>query len=104
MVIFFTMPTIVSAVYLGMALVGFGVGATFPVVLNFIGGAFRNQSGTAFSVAIFIALLGQYTFNKLVGDSFAAGNYLLFPCMLIGAIVMIMILVPVAKRISSRMK
>lgn len=103
-VIFFTMPTVVSAVYLGMALVGFGVGATFPVVLNFIGGAFRNQSGTAFSVAIFIALLGQYTFNKLVGDSFAASNYLLFPCMLIGAIVIIMILVPVAKRISSRMK
>lgn len=80
----------------GMALIGFGVGATYPVVLAYLGGAFREMSGTAFSIAIFIALCGQFAFNKGVGLLFDTGGYVWFPVVLALAVVMMMLLLPVA--------
>ena len=84
--------------YVAMVLIGFGVGATFPVVLNYLGGAFPDRCGTAFSIAIFIALLGQMTFNRLTGASFDAGNYRFLPIVLAAAILVIGILLPVARK------
>ena len=88
--------------HLSMALIGFGVGATFPVVLSYLGGVFREQSGTAFSIAIFIALCGQFTFNKYVGVMFDSGDYALFPVILAGAVIGIMVLLPIATKVSSK--
>lgn len=82
--------------YIAMTLVGFGVGATFPVVLNFIGSAFRAQSGTAFSIALFIALAGQSLFNKLTGIAFDKGSFFFLPIALTVALIMIMALIPAA--------
>ncbi|GEM_PF-78424 len=127
-ILFFAAPTSMTAVYCGMVLIGFGVGATFPVILNFVGGAFKNNSGTAFSIAIFIALCGQFTFNYIVGKSFEASaavseassgvasacsssccssaftSSVVFPAMLIGAIVFIMVLFPIALSFARKMK
>lgn len=94
----------VAAVYTAMVLIGFGVGATFPVILNFIGGAFRDQSGTAFSIAMFIALVGQSVFNKLTGSAFDRGEYGFLPVSLGVALVAMMVLVPVALSVAGRMK
>ena len=94
----------VFAAYLSMILIGFGVGATYPVILNYIGGAFRELSGTAISIALFIALLGQYTFNKLTGAAFDAGRQMLLPVLLVVAVACMMTLVPLAVKVSSRMK
>lgn len=93
----------VPVVYTALALIGFGVGATYPVILNFIGGAFREMSGTAFSMALFIALLGQYSFNMLVGKAFVAKNYLILPSALLIALGLIMLLVPVAEGFAKKM-
>lgn len=101
-VILFSLCTSSLMAYMAMTLIGFGVGATYPVVLNYIGGTFRQQSGSAISLAIFIALLGQYTFNAIVGKAFGAGNYMTLPYMLIGALVMIMVLVPVSLHFSNK--
>ena len=90
--------------YLSVALIGFGVGATFPVVLNYIGGAFRDQSGTAMSIAIFIALLGQFTFNRLTGSAFALGRYATLPALMFTAVVAMMIIVPFALRFVRKAK
>ena len=87
-----------------MALIGFGVGATFPVVLNYIGGAFRDQSGTAMSIAIFIALLGQFTFNRLTGSAFALGRYATLPALMFTAVVAMMIIVPFALKFTKKQK
>lgn len=84
-------------------MIGFGVGATFPVVLNFIGGAFRELSGTAFSIALFIALCGQSALNKLTGVAFDAGNYQMLPILLILALIAIMVLVPIAASVAKKM-
>ncbi|MBQ0118162.1 MAG: MFS transporter [Bacteroidales bacterium] len=101
-VILFTLCMGAAMAYMAMTLIGFGVGATYPVVLNYIGGTFRQQSGTAISLAIFIALLGQYTFNAIVGKAFSAEQFLTLPYMLIGALVMIMILVPISLHFSKK--
>jgi fucose permease len=84
-------------VYTATALIGFGVGATYPVVFNYLGGTFREMSGTVFSIAIFIALWGQFAFNKVTGILFDKEQFEYFPIALAFAVVMMMILLPVAK-------
>lgn len=95
-VLLMTFGTGEIAIYVAMALIGFGVGATYPVVLNYIGRAFKDMSGTAFSMALFIGLCGQFTFNKVMGLFFDGGSYNYFPIALIVALVVIMTLLPVA--------
>jgi len=84
-------------VYAATALIGFGVGATYPVVFNYLGGAFKELSGTAFSIAIFIGLCGQFTFNKVIGILFDGKQFNYFPIAMAFALVMIICLLPVAK-------
>ena len=94
----------VSMVYTAMTLIGFGVGATFPVVLNYIGSIFRTQSGTAFSIALFIALCGQSIMNRLAGSFFDEGKYDWFLYILAIALVALMVLVPLAISASKKGK
>ena len=94
----------VSMVYTAMTLIGFGVGATFPVVLNYIGSIFRTQSGTAFSIALFIALCGQSIMNRLAGSFFDEGKCDWFLYILAIALVAIMVLVPLAISASKKGK
>ena len=94
----------VSIVYIAMTLIGFGVGATFPVVLNYIGSTFRSQSGTAFSIALFIALFGQSIMNRFAGSFFDAGQYDWFLYILAIALIAIMSLVPLAISASKKVK
>ena len=95
-VVLYTLCNGATGAYIAMTLIGFGVGATFPVVLGYIGGTFRNQSGTAMSIAIFIALLGQFTFNKLTGNAFALGKYATLPALMFTAVVAMMVIIPFA--------
>lgn len=91
-----------AGAYVAMALIGFGAGATFPVVLGYVGGTFRNLSGTAISIAVFIALLGQFTLKRITGSAFNAGSFNALPIVLAGAIVVMMCLIPVAISISKK--
>lgn len=103
-VLFYLYGNNVSMVYVAMTLIGFGVGATFPVVLNYIGSTFRTQSGTAFSIALFIALCGQSIMNRLTGWVFDNGNYSWFLFILAIALVAIMMLVPLAVAATKKVK
>jgi fucose permease len=85
-------------VYLATALIGWGVGATYPVVFNYLGATFKENSGTAFSIAIFIALWGQFAFNKLAGIFFDQGHPTYFPVILASTVVAMMILLPIAQK------
>lgn len=51
----------------GTFLLGFGFASTFPVVLGQIGNKFKELSGTAFSFALSLALLGSTLLNLLIG-------------------------------------
>ena len=103
-VVLYTLCNGAVGAYIAMTLIGFGVGATFPVILNYIGGAFRNQSGTAMSIAIFIALLGQFTFNRLTGNAFAIGRYATLPALMFTAVVAVMAIVPFALKYTRKSK
>ena len=87
-----------------MTLIGFGVGATYPVMLARLGGVFRKMSGSAFSAAIFIALCGQFLGNFLMGKLFAGGGGSIFAYLLAGMIIAILILAPFACMACSRRK
>ncbi len=101
-VVLYTLCNGATGAYIAMTLIGFGVGATFPVVLGYIGGTFRNQSGTAMSIAIFIALLGQFTFNKLTGNAFALGKYATLPALMFTAVVAMMVIIPFALKFTKK--
>lgn len=101
-VLFFTSSAL--GAYIAMALLGFGVGATFPVILGYVGGTFRSLSGTAISIAVFIALVGQFTLKKITGVAFDAGSFVTLPIVLAGAIVIMMCLVPLAIKLGKNTK
>lgn len=87
-------PSVIPLIYCAMVLIGFGVGATFPILLNVIGERFSSLSGSAFSIAIFIALLGQFSFNFVLGKLFELDFYFYFPVIMIFTLGVILIVSP----------
>lgn len=55
-------PTVI-----GLVLFGIGLAAGFPVVLGFVGKMYRDMTGTAFSLVISMALVGNVLGNYLMG-------------------------------------
>jgi MFS family permease len=51
----------------GLILTGGGLAAGFPIMLGFVGDRFKELSGTAFSIAFVIALLGNMIINYCMG-------------------------------------
>jgi MFS transporter, FHS family, glucose/mannose:H+ symporter len=52
----------------GLLLLGIGYAACFPVVLGYIGDRYASRSGTAFSIAFVLALIGNMSINKSMGQ------------------------------------
>jgi fucose permease len=76
----------VAVAALGVFLLGVGFAAMFPTVLGFIGTRYAALSGTAFSAAITMALLGgmllPYT-TGILGERFGMrGSFLIVPAAL----------------------
>src|SRR5574344_22086 len=95
------LPISVSAVYVAMTLIGFGIAATPPIILGYLGGVFHKKSGAAFSLAIFIALCGQLVANLLIGKFFLANSkftdaFIFFPVVPCILIVIVIALAPFA--------
>ena len=51
----------------GTFLIGMGLASTFPVIIGELGEKYKAVSGTALSIALSIALLGNTLINLLVG-------------------------------------
>lgn len=91
-----------AGVYTALTLIGFGAGATFPVIINYIAATFGSQAPSALSIAMFVGLCGQPTFNKTAGWAFDLGNPGLLPVLMVTAVLAMMAIVPVAVKLSSR--
>ena len=52
---------------ISLILTGTGLGATFPVILSYVGKRYKSLSGTAIGIAMVIALGGNTLLNYLVG-------------------------------------
>ena len=77
----------------GMFLVGAGLAATFPTVLSWLGRMYAELSGTAFSIAIAVGLIGQLVLNYSTGALSHVFGIEFFPFLMIGAIVVMLVLV-----------
>ncbi len=95
----------ISSSIIAMIFLGIGFSAAFPVILGYIGDIYSNLSGTAFSIALVIALVGNTLMNYSIGvisQSYGIQN---FPIVLIvSLIIMIFLLSITLKKISTKTK
>ena len=65
----------------GTFMLGLGFASTFPVILSEVGEKYKEMSGTAFSIALVIALTGNTLLNLLVGMvSLVNFHYIVIGC------------------------
>jgi MFS transporter, FHS family, glucose/mannose:H+ symporter len=94
-----------TSAIIAMILLGIGYSAAFPVVLGYISELYSNLSGTAFSIALFIALIGNTLLNYLVGIVSQTEGIENFPyLLLLSGALMFIILSFSLKRISKQIK
>ncbi len=74
------------AVYAGMAILGAGLAACFPVMMGFVASRYKNLSGTALSVVLVMALLGNMLINYGMGAIANAFGTGILPVVLAGGI------------------
>ncbi|MEG1564978.1 MAG: MFS transporter [Bacteroides sp.] len=79
-------------VAVGMVLIGIGLASTFPVVLSNIGARYASLSGTAFSVALVIALIGQTLLNSLTGIVSQKWSIEFYPYLMIASLLLMLLL------------
>lgn len=82
----------------GLVLLGVGVAAGFPVLLGYIGDLFAAVSGTAFSIALSIALFGNILANYGMGLAAEAYGLAAFPLLLTGTLAVQVLLLGVIIR------
>lgn len=79
---------------LALTLFGVGLAAGFPVVLGYVGQLYAGMSGTAFSIALVIALTGNTLLNYLTGRLGISA----FPYIIMATLVMLLVVFVMAKR------
>jgi len=74
------------ATYAGMAILGAGLSACFPVVMGYVAGRYTQLSGTALSIVLVLALLGNMACNYgmgLIANAFGTG---MLPAVIAGGV------------------
>ncbi len=95
----------VAMAYIGVALLGIGFAPGFPVVLGYVGELYAEVTGTAFSIAITIALVGNTLLNYLVGSLSIPFGISVFPTIQIISVLLMSIVFWIALgRIKSRIR
>lgn len=90
MIILLGILTLITGIFshnAGMTLLGVGFAPVFPVLLGYIGTLYPELSGTAFSIALFIALIGNTTLNYIMGNAAGRFGIGVFPFMLLFAVI-----------------
>ena len=85
-----------------LALFGVGLAAGFPVILSYIGQIYASMSGTAFSIALVIALTGNTLLNYLTGIATQRMGIEILPYILTGALASLLLMFIFAKKQSTQ--
>ena len=80
-----------------LALFGVGLAAGFPVVLGYIGQMYASMSGTAFSIALVIALTGNTLLNYLTGIATQRMGIEILPWIIMGTLASLLLMFVIAK-------
>ncbi len=84
---------------------GLGLAAGFPVILGYVGQLYKELSGTAFSISLVIALIGNTLLNYLFGYISRQYGVVYLPAQIIACTVcMFIILFLIKKEISGKVK
>ncbi len=95
----------VTVAYIGVALLGIGFAPGFPVVLGYVGELYAEVTGTAFSIAITIALVGNTLLNYLVGSLSIPFGIGIFPAIQIISVLLMSLVFWIALgRLKSKIK
>jgi fucose permease len=90
------------ATYAGMAILGAGLSACFPVVMGYVAGRYSGLSGTALSIVLVLALLGNMACNYgmgLMANAFGTG---MLPVVIAGGVFLqLFLLLLVLKRMAN---
>lgn len=87
------------ASYTGMSILGAGLAACFPVVMGYVAGRYTSLSGTALSMVLVLALLGNMVCNYGMGlIANAHGTGLLPPVIATGVFLQLFLLLLVLRR------
>ena len=82
----------------GMVAIGIGLAAGFPVILGYIGKLYTHLSGTAFSIVITIALIGNVIANFMMGQVSQYLGIEVLPYFIMIAILAALLLIYLAKK------
>lgn len=74
------------ATYAGMILLGAGLAACFPVIMGYVAGNYSHLSGTALSMVLVLALLGNMACNYGMGIIANAYGTGLLPAVIVGGL------------------
>lgn len=77
---------------IGMVVIGAGLASTFPVILSIIGSRYASLSGTAFGVALVVALTGQTLLNSLMGIASQKISIEVYPYLMITSLIIMLLL------------
>ncbi len=87
-----SIATSYSFILVGIALLGIGMSTGFPLMLGYVAELFSNLSGTAFSVVLVIALIGNMLINYSMGVISQTRSVSVWPLLLIVCLVCMIIL------------
>ncbi len=91
--------------FMALIIIGAGFAAGFPVILGYIGLLYASLSGTAFSIALIIALTGNTLLNYLFG--IIAGRYTTgsLPVLVLACVIcMLLLLVSIKQHLPTKLK
>ncbi len=91
-------------VIVALVLCGFGFAAGFPVILGFTGELYPQLSGTAFSIVIIMALIGNTILNYVTGLLSGTTGIRYFPLLMAACAIAMAILLKVAMPFIHRSK
>jgi MFS family permease len=75
-----------TATYVGMGLLGAGFAASFPVLMGYVAGKYKELSGTALSMVLVMALVGNMIFNYAMGLFASAFGTGILPLVIAGGV------------------
>ena len=92
-----------NSAFAAVIVTGIGLAAGFPVILGYVGQLYKTFSGTAFSIALVIALIGNTLLNYLFGYISRHYGVTYLPMQIIGCtICMFILLLLIRNKISGK--
>lgn len=91
-----------AATYIGMGILGAGLSACFPVIMGQVAGKYTRLSGTALSIVLVLALLGNMLCNYGMGIMANSRGTRVLPLVIAGGLlIQLFLIIPAMKKVNA---